>query len=205
MYQEREDVFYYLTLTNQNYVMPAMPGDAADGIVRGMYALERSSRASVNLLGSGAIMTEVLAGAEILRSMGKRVNVWSVTSYTQLARQGVAAERAQMLAAGGADEQPYVETLLDGENGIFVAASDYMKSLPLLIARWFPGHYTVLGTDGYGLSESRDVLRGYFEVSKEWVVFAALSTLAQANKGTVKDALGYAAATGLDLDKAMPD
>ena len=204
MYLEREDVFYYLTLTNQNYVMPAMPGDAADGIVRGMYALERSSRASVNLLGSGAIMTEVLAGAEILRSMGKRVNVWSVTSYTQLARQGVAAERAQMLAAGGADEQPYVETLLDGENGIFVAASDYMKSLPLLIARWFPGHYTVLGTDGYGLSESRDVLRGYFEVSKEWVVFAALSTLAQANKGTVKDALGYAAATGLDLDKAMP-
>ncbi|MCY3620942.1 MAG: pyruvate dehydrogenase (acetyl-transferring), homodimeric type [Gammaproteobacteria bacterium] len=205
MYEAGEDVFYYLTLTNQNYVMPPMPDGAEDGIVRGMYALEHSVRASVNLLGSGAIMTEVLAAAATLRAMGKRVNVWSVTSYTELARQGVAAERAQMLAAGGSDESPYVQTLLEGENGVFVAASDYMKALPLLIARWFPGAYTVLGTDGYGLSESREALRGYFEVSKEWIVFSALSTLAQANKGTVKDAMDYAASTGLDRDKAIPD
>ena len=204
MYQEREDVFYYLTLTNQNYVMPPMPDDAPAGIVRGMYALERSARASVNLLGSGAIMTEVLAAAESLRAMGKRVNVWSVTSYTELARQGMAAERAQMLAAGGAEERPYVESLLADEAGVFVAASDYMRALPLLIARWFPGPYAVLGTDGYGLSESREALRGYFEVSSEWMVFAALSTLAQANKGTVKDAMAYAAGAGLDLDKPMP-
>ena len=95
-----------------------------------------------------------------------------------------------MLTAGGSDERPYVETLLEGEEGVFVAASDYMKALPLSIARWFPGAYTVLGTDGYGLSESRDSLRGYFEVSRDWVVFAALSTLAQANKATVADASG---------------
>ena len=204
MYQEREDVFYYLTLTNQNYVMPPMPDGAPAGIVRGMYALERSARASVNLLGSGAIMTEVLVAAETLRAIGKRVNVWSVTSYTELARQGMAAERAQMLAAGGAEERPYVESLLADEAGVFVAASDYMRALPLLIARWFPGPYAVLGTDGYGLSESREALRGYFEVSSEWIVFAALSTLAQANKGTVKDAMAYAAGAGLDLDKPMP-
>ncbi len=204
MYQAQEDVFYYLTLTNQNYVMPPMPDGAPEGIVQGMYALERSPRASVNLLGSGAIMTEVLAAAETLRAMGKRVNVWSVTSYTELARQGTACERARMLAAGGAEERPYVETLLAGENGVFVAASDYMKALPLLIARWFPGPCTVLGTDGYGLSESREALRDYFEVSKEWIVFAALSTLAQANKGTVKDAMAYASDAGLDLAKAMP-
>ena len=204
MYAEREDVFYYLTLTNQNYAMPPMPDGAEEGIVRGMYALRRAPDADVNLLGSGAIVTEVLAAAGALEELGKRVNVWSVTSYTELARQGTAAERAQMLTAGGSDERPYVEALLEGEEGVFVAASDYMKALPLSIARWFPGAYTVLGTDGYGLSESRDSLRGYFEVSRDWVVFAALSTLAQANKATVADALDYASTAGLDLDKAAP-
>ena len=204
MYQEREDVFYYITLTNQNYAMPPMPDDAADGIARGMYALRRQPDASVNLLGSGAIMAEVLAAAETLAALGKRVSVWSVTSYTELARQGAAAERAQMLAAGGSDERPYVETLLAGEEGVFVAASDYMKALPLSITRWLPGPCTVLGTDGYGLSESREALRRYFEVSKEWIVFAALSTLAQANRGPVDEALAYAKKAGLDLAKAMP-
>ena len=201
MYAEREDVFYYLTLTNQNYAMPPMPEGAEEGIVRGMYALQRTTDADVNLLGSGAIVTEVLAAASALEELGKRVNVWSVTSYTELARQGTAAERAQMLTAGGSDERPYVETLLEGEEGVYVAASDYMKALPLSIARWLPGACTVLGTDGYGLSESRDALRGHFEVSKDWVVFAALSTLAQANQGTVADAFAYAEDVGLDLDK----
>ena len=205
MYLEREDVFYYLTLTNQNYAMPPMPEDAPEGIVRGMYALRRQPNATVNLLGSGAIMTEVLAAADRLAAMGKTVNVWSVTSYTELARQGNAAERARMLAAGDAEELPYVETLLAGQDGVFVAASDYMRALPLSIARWFPGPFAVLGTDGYGLSESREALRDYFEVSSEWLVFAALSTLAQANKGTVGDALAFAAEAGLDLAKAMPN
>ena len=204
MYQEREDIFYYLTLTNQNYPMPPMPADAAHGIVRGMYALKRTPNAAVNLLGSGAIMTEVLAAATALEALGKRVNVWSVTSYTELARQGTAAERATMLGAGECEERPYVETLLAEEQGIFVAASDYMKALPLSIARWLPGAYAVLGTDGYGLSESRQQLRRYFEVSTEWIVFAALSTLAQANQGTVEDARRYADEAGLDLTKAMP-
>ncbi len=207
MYQQRDDVFYYLTLTNQNYPMPAMPEDAPEGIVRGMYALHRSpagSGAAVNLLGSGALIAEVQAAAQTLEAMGKPVNVWSVTSYTELARQGTAAERARMLTAGDAEQRPYVETLLADEEGVFVAASDYMRALPLSIARWFPGPYTVLGTDGYGLSESRDALRGYFEVSRDWIVFAALSTLAQANKGTVADALAFAEQAGLDLTRAMP-
>ena len=204
MYQEREDVFYYLTLTNQNYPMPPMPADAPDGIVRGMYALKRTAGASVHLLGSGAIMAEVLAAAEVLEAQGRRVSVWSVTSYTELARQGAAAERARLLRAGGDEEQPYVATLLAGEEGVFVAASDYMRALPLAIARWLPGPVAVLGTDGYGLSESRAALRAYFEVSSEWIVFAALSTLAQANRGTVDEALAYAAEAGLDLEKPMP-
>ena len=205
MYFEREDVFYYLTLTNQNNLMPAMPKDAAPGILRGMYALRRDAGASVNLLGSGAIMAEVLVAADVLRGLGKGVNVWSVTSYTELARQGVAAERAQMLTAGDAEERPHVQTLLADEEGVFVAASDYMKALPLSIARWFPGAYAVLGTDGFGLSESREALRGHFEVSKDWIVFAALSTLAQANNARVSEARAYAEQAGLDTAKAMPN
>ena len=204
MYQEREDVFYYLTLTNQNYPMPPMPADAPAGIVRGMYALKHTPGATIHLLGSGAIMAEVLAAAAVLEAQGRQVSVWSVTSYTELARQGAAAERAQLLRAGDEEEQPYVATLLAGEEGVFVAASDYMRALPLTIARWLPGPVAVLGTDGYGLSESRAALRAYFEVSSEWIVFAALSTLAQANRGTVDEAMAYAREAGLDLDKPMP-
>ena len=204
MYAEQEDVFYYLTLTNQNYAMPPMPDGAEEGIVRGMYALHRTADADVNLLGSGAIMDETLAAAERLRAFGHRVNVWSVTSYTELARQGMAAERAQLVSAGDSDERPYVETLLEGEEGIFVAASDYMKALPLSITRWLPNACTVLGTDGYGLSESREDLRDYFEVSRDWIAFAALSTLARANRANVQDALSFAKEAGLDLEKTVP-
>ena len=204
MYAEQEDVFYYLTLTNQNYRMPPMPEGAEEGIVRGMYALHRTADADVNLLGSGAIMDETLAAAERLRAFGHRVNVWSVTSYTELARQGMAAERAQLVSAGDSAERPYVETLLEGEDGIFVAASDYMKALPLSITRWLPNACTVLGTDGYGLSESREDLRDYFEVSRDWITFAALSTLARANRANVQDALSFAKEAGLDLEKAVP-
>ncbi len=204
MYAEQEDVFYYLTLTNQNYAMPPMPDGAEEGIVRGMYALHRTADADVNLLGSGAIMDETLAAAERLRAFGHRVNVWSVTSYTELARQGMAAERAQVVSAGDSEERPYVETLLEGEEGIFVAASDYMKALPLSITRWLPNACTVLGTDGYGLSESREDLRDYFEVSRDWIAFAALSTLARANRANVQDALSFAKEAGLDLEKTVP-
>ncbi len=204
MYADQEDVFYYLTLTNQNYAMPPIPEGAEEGIVRGMYALRRTPDADINLLGSGAIMDETLAAADRLRSLGHRVNVWSVTSYTELARQGMAAERAQLVSAGDSEQRPYVEELLEGEEGIFVAASDYMKALPLSIVRWLPGSCTVLGTDGFGLSESREDLRDHFEVSRDWIAFAALSTLARANLANVQDALSYAKEAGLDLEKAAP-
>ena len=204
MYSDQEDVFYYLTLTNQNYAMPPMPESAEEGIVRGMYALHQTSDANINLLGSGAIMDETLAAAERLQGLGHRVNVWSVTSYTELARQGMAAERVQLVSAGDSEERPYVEELLAGEEGIFVAASDYMKALPLSITRWLPGPCTVLGTDGFGLSESRQDLRNHFEVSRDWITFAALSTLARANRANVQEALSFASDAELDLEKATP-
>ena len=206
MYQEREDVFYYLTLTNQNYLMPPMPPDAA-GRHRARHVRPRTqSRTPASICSAAArSWPKCWPPRRRLRGMGKRVNVWSVTSYTELARQGVAAERAQMLAAGDCEERPHVETLLADEEGVFVAASDYMKALPLSIARWFPGAYAVLGTDGFGLSESREILRRHFEVSKDWIVFAALSTLAQANKGRVAEVRAHAEQAGLDTAKAMPD
>ncbi len=202
MYGEFEDVFYYVTVTNQNYVMPPIPEGVEEGIVAGMYCFRRADGAQVNLLGSGAIMMETLAAADMLAELGFPANVWSVTSYNELARQGTLAEREQMLSVGGSEARPYVEKLLREEEGVFVAASDYMKSLPLSIARWFPGEYTVLGTDGFGLSESRESLRDYFEVSRDWIAFAALSTLARANRVKANAAMDFAKARELDLAKA---
>ena len=202
MYQDFEDVFYYITVTNQNYPMPALPEGVEEGVVKGMYCLRRAPAAQVNLLGSGAIMTETLAAAANLEALGVTVNVWSVTSYNELARQGASAERAAVLSIGGDEQRPYVEQILAGEEGVFVAASDYMKALPLSISRWFPGEFAVLGTDGFGLSESRAALRDHFEVSSDWIAFAALSTLARANRLPVAVARDFAREKALDLEKA---
>ncbi len=202
MYSKQDDVFYYLTVTNQNYPMPPMPDNAEKGIVNGMYPYEYTPDSEVNLLGSGAIMIEVLEAAQELRSMGKSVNVWSVTSYTELSRQALRSERELLLSIGDSTQKPYVSELLENEPGVFVAASDYQKALPLLIAPWIKGEYIVLGTDGFGLSESRQDLRDYFEVSSNWIVFAALSALAQSNREHKATALEFASQAGLDLDKA---
>ena len=206
MYQEFEDVFYYITVTNQNYHMPPMPKGVEDGIVKGMYCFRRAGeKAQVNLLGSGAIMVEVMAAAETLERLGITTNIWSVTSYNELARQGAHAERAQLLSVGGCDERPYVEDLLADETGVFVAASDYMKALPLSISRWFPSAYVALGTDGFGLSESRGALRDHFEVSSDWIAFAALSILARTNQTQANAAFDFAQEKRLDLEKAPAD
>ncbi|MEQ8858211.1 MAG: pyruvate dehydrogenase (acetyl-transferring), homodimeric type [Pseudomonadales bacterium] len=215
MYADQEDVFYYLTVTNQNYVQPALPDDPdgtlEQGVLAGMYCFEREDGAGINLFGSGAIMTEVLGAARLLRELGQACNVWSVTSYNELTRQGLAAERQALLAAGAdghADEggeapAPLVARLLSGEQGVFVAASDYMKALPSMIGRWIPGPYTVLGTDGFGLSEARAPLRDHFEVSAAWIAYAALATRAR-HGGDAPAARAFACSQGLDLDKADP-
>jgi pyruvate dehydrogenase E1 component len=208
MYTEQEDVFYYLTVTNQNYRMPAPPGGSAEdvetGVLAGMYCVDRQEGATVNLFGSGAIMTEVMAARSYLKDFGIASNLWSVTSYNELAREGLAAEREQLFSVGAAERKPLVSELLAGEEGVFIAATDYMKALPLSIARWVPGPYAALGTDGFGLSEDRHVLRDYFEVSAEWVAYTALSTLAQNNLLAADVARRFAGDHGLDLDKADP-
>jgi pyruvate dehydrogenase E1 component len=204
MYKEQEDLFYYLTLTNQAYPMPEMPDGVEDGVLAGMYCFERNAGATVNLFGSGAIMSEVRKARILLEELGVASNIWSVTSYNELSRQALAAEREALLGVGDGAKQPYVAELLGEESGVFVAASDYQKALAMSISHWVPGPYTVLGTDGFGLSEDRDVLRGYFEVSAEWITFAALSALAQSNRLTRDAALAFAEGAGLDLEKQDP-
>ncbi|TDJ43704.1 MAG: pyruvate dehydrogenase (acetyl-transferring), homodimeric type [Gammaproteobacteria bacterium] len=198
MYQQHENIFYYITIHNENYAMPPMPDGTAEGIIKGMYAFERStSRAKsgrkAHLFGSGAIMNEVRKARQLLEDLGVSTDIWSVTSYNELSRQGLAVERRNLFDGEEQPAVPYVRELLEQEQGVFVAASDYMKALPLSIARWVPGPYVVLGTDGYGVSESRPDLRAYFEVSAEYIAYAAMASLA-GNGRVTRDELDAAAA-----------
>ena len=209
MYERQENVFYYITIHNENYAMPAMPDGVGDGIIRGMYCYRRSVQPVKNgrkahLFGSAAIMTEVLRASEILEGLGVPSDVWSVTSYNELSREALDVERRNLLASGESEAVPYVQDLLKPEQGVFVAASDYMKALPLSIARWIPGPYVVLGTDGYGLSESRPDLRAYFEVSAEFIAYAALASLVECGRVDKGDLETAADTLGIDRTKPNP-
>jgi pyruvate dehydrogenase E1 component len=185
MIGEQEDVFYYLTLMNENYTHPAMPSGAEDGILRGMYLLRdagsaRSKKPRVQLLGSGTILQEVLAASEMLESdFGVLADVWSVTSFTELRRDGVECERWNTLHPLDEARVPYVTTALASQSGPVVASTDYIRTLPDMIRQWVPGRYHVLGTDGYGRSDFRSALRRFFEVDRHYVTVAALRSLAE--------------------------
>jgi pyruvate dehydrogenase E1 component len=190
MLENQEDVFFYITLMNENYVHPAMPAGAEEGILKGMYRLRegRGTRGEgrgkketpqVQLLGSGTILREVLAAAEILDTDWKvAADVWSVTSFTELRRDGLGIERWNRLHPDAQPKQTWVEQSLAKTCGPIVAASDYMRALPDLIRTWVPRKYVVLGTDGYGRSDGRAALRDFFEVDRNHVVVAALKVLA---------------------------
>ncbi|MEE4361685.1 MAG: pyruvate dehydrogenase (acetyl-transferring), homodimeric type [Pseudomonadales bacterium] len=211
MYGRGEDAFYYITVTNQNQLMPALPEGAdgsrdriVEGVVRGMYLFRRSSAAGprqAHLFGSGAIMQEVLDAAERLEAQGVPTSIWSVTSYGELLRDGRAVERQRRLHPERSPPQPYLEALLGGEEGVFVSASDYVAALGEGLSRWVPGPYAVLGTDGYGLSEARPVLRDHFEVSGAWIAHAALSLLERAGQIPPGTSSQAAAGWGMDLEK----
>ena len=181
MVGEHEDVFYYLTVMNENYAQPAMPEGAQEGILKGMHVVrEADGAADVQLLGSGTILREVLAAAELLKDdFGVGADVWSVTSYTELRRDGMEAERYNRLHPDGDEPRiPYVSEALGGRDaGPVVAASDYIRALPDQIRPWVEGQYTVLGTDGFGRSDYRKALRRFFEVDRHHVVVAALHAL----------------------------
>jgi pyruvate dehydrogenase E1 component len=187
MYVDQESLFYYLTVMNEQYEMPPMPEGAREGILKGMYKFRATptpgAKWRAQLFGSGAILPEVIKAQEVLGSQyNVGADVWSVTSYVQLYRDGNAADRWNMLHPGETPHVPYVTECLKDAPGVFVAASDYVKALPDAIDRWLPRPLTVLGTDGFGRSESRASLREFFEVDHRYVVVATLAALARDGK-----------------------
>src|SRR6516164_917033 len=188
MVGEQEDVYYYITLMNENYPHPAMPPDVRDGILRGMYLLRDGGPAKgkaprVQLFGSGTILREVLAGADLLAdewSVGS--DVWSVTSFNALQRDGVAARRWNMLHPQGRPRLSYVEECLGDRPGPGIAATDYIRTFAEQIHPFVGRRYVALGTDGFGRSDYRRKLREFFEVDRHFVTLAALRALADEGK-----------------------
>jgi pyruvate dehydrogenase E1 component len=178
MLVEQKNRFYYLTAMNENYVQPSMPAGVEEGIVRGMYCLQREDGAQLQLLGSGTILREVQAAAAILHEQfGFKANVWSVTSFNELRRDGFDAERWNRLHPTEPPQVPYVQSLLADTQGPVIAATDYVKLYADQIRAWVPRRYEVLGTDGFGRSDTRAQLRKHFEVDRYHVVLAALHAL----------------------------
>jgi pyruvate dehydrogenase E1 component len=207
MYEQGKDVMYYITVMNEKYQMPAIPDDEniREGIIKGMYRLKRSENNShrLNLLGSGTILNEVLKAAEILKEYNIHPDIWSVTSYKKLYDDAV--ETARVSRLNGKNVKSFIEESNEGtEDGTFIAASDYMKALPLTVAQWFPGTFTALGTDGFGLSESREELRKYFEVNDRNIAWAALVSLHSQNKIEDKILKKAKKKLGIDGEKNSP-
>ncbi len=207
MYAEQENVFYYITCMNENYAHPALPDGAESGILKGMYRLRAGGRGKVrvNLLGSGTILREAIGAAELLEAeFGVPADVFSVTSFSELRREALDAERWNLLHPGEAPRTPYVKELLAGQSGPFVAATDYMRTVPDQIRQWVPGRYHVLGTDGYGRSDSRAALRGFFEVDRRYIALAALRSLADDGMLDMATVVSAMRRFGLDPDKPNP-
>jgi pyruvate dehydrogenase E1 component len=212
MYEACEDIFYYITLSNEPYAMLPMPEGTHEGILRGLYKLrptptERvtaAPRSKVHLFGSGALLREALRAQDLLaKRYGVAADVWSATSYKQLRRDALEAERWNMLHPTAEPKKSYLERLLQGEQGIFVAVSDYKKLVPDMISRWVPGGLFPLGTDGFGRSDNRSSLRRFFEVDAECIAVSVLWRLAQ--RGEIKPVQVQKAIKELDIDPEKAD
>ena len=208
MYAEQEDVYYYLTVMNENYPHPAMPDGAAAEIIKGMYLFRAGAKAKpktprVQLLGSGTIFREVIAAADLLREdWGVDADLWSCPSFTELARDGNAVARANRLDPTGKPKRSHVETCLAATVGPVIAATDYVRTFAEQIRAFVPRRYVVLGTDGFGRSDTREKLRTFFEVDRHYVTVAALKALA--DDGTLPAAKVAEAMTKYGLDPAKP-
>jgi len=209
MYVDQESVFYYLTVMNEQIVMPPMPKGAREGILKGLYRFQEAANPKANLraqlFGSGAILPEVVKAGSILESKyNVATDIWSVTSYNELYRDGHACERWNMLHPGEKPRVPWVTQCLKDAPGVLVAASDYVKALPDSIDRWLPRPLMSLGTDGFGRSESRTALRNFFEVDYRYVVVATLGALAREGKIDAKVVKEAIEAHGIDPEKKNP-
>lgn len=210
MYGDHEDVFYYITAYNENYPMPEMPDNAPDGIVKGLYRFAEGNRQGgrrrAHLFGSGSIMPQVLRARDLLESDFKlSVDVWSATSYKSLRMDALEIDRWNRLHPEEKPKRSYLQTLLDGHPGPFVAVSDYVRLVPDQIASWMPGRYVTLGTDGFGRSDTHEALRDFFEISPEHIAYTVLTALFADGK-LQKNHLSEARDKwGIDPDKRAPE
>ncbi len=207
MFQEQEDVYYYLTAMNENYTHPDMPEGVEGGILKGMYLLRKGSGKgyTVNLLGSGTILRESLAAAELLEEdYGVSANVWSVTSFNELARDGQVVMRWNRLHPEDDPKVSYVKSCLSAHEGPVVASTDYMQMYPEQIRPYVPGTYYTLGTDGFGRSDSREALRRHFEVDRAHIVTTALKALNDEQKVPAKTVTKAITALGIDPERPNP-
>ncbi len=208
MFQEKENTFYYITTMNENYVQPEMPPGVEEGIVKGLYPRSKSSKRNklaVDLIGGGTILREVEAAAEILEKDYKvAVNVWSMTSANELQREGKSVQRWNLLHPDSEPRVPYVSECLADARGPVIAATDYIKAYADQIREFIPGQYVTLGTDGFGRSDTRGKLRKHFEVSREFIVLAALKALADEGKLPAADVVKAMKKLGVNPDKPDP-
>ena len=207
MYQENEQIFYYITMYNEDYAMPEMPEGSRESIVRGIYKLKAApkGKATAQLFGSGPILREVLRAQEILsHKFGVQTDVWSVTSYNELRREALAVERWNRLHPTEAAKTPYIVTALNGSKGPIIAASDYMKVVPDQLSPWLLNRLVSLGTDGFGRSDNREHLRRFFEVDAESIAAATLSKLARDGKLDAGKAQAGMLELGIDTEAADP-
>jgi pyruvate dehydrogenase E1 component len=206
MFAEQENLFYYVTVMHENYTHPAMPEGCEEGIRKGCYLLKKGGRKKtrVALMGSGTILREVERAAEILESdWGVSADVYSATSFTELRRDGIKAERWNRLHPEAEQQTPYITELISGHEGPVVAATDYMMSYADQIRAFLPNRYVVLGTDGFGRSDTREALRAFFEVDHRHVVVAALKALV--DEGTLEAKKVSKAIESFEVDPESPD
>jgi pyruvate dehydrogenase E1 component len=208
MFEDGEEILYYLCLYNENYAMPPMPAGAEDGIIKGLYKFKagpEGPRHKGHLFGSGSIIRSALRAQQILAERyDVSADVWSATSYKNLRNEAILAERWNFLHPTETPKKPHVVQLLEKENGPFVAVSDYMKIVPDQIAKWVPGGLTTLGTDGFGRSDIRPRLRRFFEIDAECVVVATLYSLAQRGEIERKAVARAIKDLNVDPEKGFP-
>jgi pyruvate dehydrogenase E1 component len=207
MYEQDQDIFYYITVMNENYVHPPMPADCTEGILRGMYKFSagKKKKLHVQLLGSGTILREVIAAGELLeQDFNVSADIWSVTSFNELRREGLDVQRWNLLHPEKPARTSYVTACLNDAGHPVIAATDYMKIHADQIREFVPGRYAVLGTDGFGRSDSRKQLRKFFEVDRYYVAIAALKTLADTGSVPAKTVSEAIRKYGIDPEKPNP-
>ena len=211
MYREQEDIYFYITVMNENYAHPPMPEGAASGILRGMYLFSKGqtgkNRLKVQLMGSGTILREVIAGAELLeKDFGVSADIWSVTSFNELRREGIEAARWNTLHPEAPPRRSYVEQCLQDHPGPVIAATDYMRTYAEQIRAFLPqpANYSVLGTDGFGRSDTRRALRRFFEVDRHYVAVSAMKALADQEAVPQKKVTEAIERYGVDPEKPNP-